>query len=358
VDAQVTASERYLSPEDKKGLQTIRDSCQNILEELERTLNKYTELEVPQTGVSRTVKRVLKRLSFDPEYIRNLRSRANDNISLLNVFISRRIRDDTVKILRFQKDQEEQAILDWLSPTDYTSQQNDFIKLRQAGTGNWLLDSTEFKSWVKTKKQTLFCPGIPGAGKTILTSIVVEELSTRFQNDSSAIVAFIYCNFRRQTEQTLDDLLANLLKQLAQGRSPLPECVKSLYNQYKIRKTRPSVHDISTALKSVTTEYSRVFILIDALDECRVKDNCQAKLQSEIFNLQTICEVNFFATSRFIPEVTERFQQGLRLEIRATEQDIQRYLQGHVDELPRFVRRDPVLQREISSAIVESIDGM
>ena len=29
-------------------------------------------------------------------------------------------------------------------------------------------DSVKYQSWLKTSKQTLFCPGIPGAGKTIL----------------------------------------------------------------------------------------------------------------------------------------------------------------------------------------------
>jgi hypothetical protein len=33
-------------------------------------------------------------------------------------------------------------------------------------------------------------------------------------------------------------------------------------------------------------------------------------------------------------------------------------VKGHIDELPRFVRRDPDLQQEISAEIVEAIDGM
>jgi hypothetical protein len=40
----------------------------------------------------------------------------------------------------------------------------------------WLLDSDEFQTCLDTDKQTLFCPGIPGAGKTILSSIVVDYL--------------------------------------------------------------------------------------------------------------------------------------------------------------------------------------
>jgi hypothetical protein len=47
-------------------------------------------------------------------------------------------------------------------------------------------------AWVETDKRTLFCPGIPGAGKTILTLIVVEELFTRFENDGSIGIAYLY----------------------------------------------------------------------------------------------------------------------------------------------------------------------
>ncbi len=335
-------------------MKSILDGCQNILSELECTLNKYTELGLPQTSIGRKVKRAWKRLSLEPEDIRNLQSRVNDNINLLNAFTLRRTSDDTAKLVRYQEDQEQQAILDWLTPVDYAPQQNDFLKQRQAGTGRWLLDSAEFKSWVKTKKQTLFCPGIPGAGKTILTSIAVEELSTRFEDNSSIIVTYIYCNFKRKKEQMLEDLLASVLKQLAQGRSSLPQCVRSLHDRCKSKKSRPLIDDISTALHTVAAEYSRVFILVDALDEC----SCRAKLLSEISELQNKYGVNIFTTSRFIPDITQRFERDLQLEIRANEQDVQRYVKGHFDELPRFVRCNPDLQQEISSKIVKAIDGM
>jgi hypothetical protein len=82
-----------------------------------------------------------------------------------------------------QDNKEYQEIPDWLTPVDYGPQQSDYIKRRQQGTGQWLLDSAKYQAWLTTSKQTLFCPGIPGAGKTILISIIVDNLITRFQNN-------------------------------------------------------------------------------------------------------------------------------------------------------------------------------
>ena len=67
--------------------------------------------------------------------------------------------------------EENTAILDWLTPIDYAPQQNDFIDRLQEGTGQWLLNSNEFKTWLNQNQQTLFCPGIPGAGKRSLSSL-------------------------------------------------------------------------------------------------------------------------------------------------------------------------------------------
>src|SRR6266566_2465669 len=148
---------------------------------------------------------------------------------------ARAIRGDVVVIraeIEQQKDNGDRIIiLDWLTPIDYTPQQHDFINRRQTGTGQWLLDSAEYQTWRQTAKSTLFCPGIPGAGKTILTSIVVEDLTTRFFDDPTVGIAYIYCNFRRKHEQRAEDVITSLLKQLSQGRTSLPETVKALYDK-------------------------------------------------------------------------------------------------------------------------------
>jgi hypothetical protein len=68
----------------------------------------------------------------------------------------------------FCLERERNEILSWLNAIDYGPQQSDHLRRRQPGTGQWLLNSAEFQTWLETDKQTLFCSGIPGAGKVLL----------------------------------------------------------------------------------------------------------------------------------------------------------------------------------------------
>jgi len=205
----------------------------------------------------------------------------------------------------------------------------------------------------------LFCTGIPGVGKTMISAIVVDHFCSRFQNDASVGIAYLYCNFRRQQEETSEALLLSLLKQLIQDRPSLSESVKNLYEYYRPKRTRPSLDEISKALHSVITGYSRAFIIIDALDECRVSDGGRKQLLSEISNLQSRTGINLFATSRLIPDIMKEFEgRSISLEIRASPEDLRRYLGGHMSSLPSFVLRSPSLQEEVQADIVKAVEGM
>jgi len=258
-----------------------------------------------------------------------------------------------------QDDQERLNILNWLTPIDYALQQSDFIKRREPGTGQWLLDSPEFQTWLKDDKQMLFCHGIPGSGKTILASVVIHELTTDFSNDETFAIAYVYCNFRRKHEQKAEDTMANLLKQLAQYKHSLPENVKLLYDKYKKQRTQPSFDEIFSALQSAATLYSRVFIVVDALDEYQAINGERERLILGLFSLQAKCGVNIFATSRFmLPEVEKHFKERTSLEIRASEEDVRKYLDRHIPELPGAVFQSQELQEKIKTAIVNAVDGM
>ncbi|KAK6345458.1 hypothetical protein TWF718_007374 [Orbilia javanica] len=253
---------------------------------------------------------------------------------------------------------EDLEILDWLTPIEFGEQQTDYFNIRQPETGQWLLSSTEYKDWVETKKKTLFCPGMPGAGKTILTSVVLDNLTSRFSNHPEIGIAYIYCNFRRKGEQTAQNLLASLLKQLSRSRSTLPVALKNLHDHHKNKgsQTRPSVEEIAKALEVVTKQYERVFIVVDALDECQISDNCREIFLSMLFQLCAVSDANIFATSRNIPHITERFKGSLRIEIRAHDGDVRRFLDAQITASNEDIlinNRD-----EVTAEIVKVVDGM
>lgn len=252
--------------------------------------------------------------------------------------------------------EEDLEVLNWLTSVDYGPQHSDFLKRRQPGTGQWFLDSAEYHTWLNSGNLTLFCPGIPGAGKTILTAIVIDDLTVRFPLHQSIGIAYIYCNFRRQKEQKVEDLLASLLKQLSQGQPSLPESVGSLYDRHKDKRTRPSFDEISNALRAVVGMYSRVFVLIDALDECQVSNDCRTRFLTEIFHLQATYGVNVFATSRFIPQIRERFNDSITLEVRASDQDVQQYLKARIVQSESKLLA--TISEEIQTGITKAVDGM
>jgi hypothetical protein len=267
--------------------------------------------------------------------------------------------DTNIQTMRYKLDKDEDIkILDWLTSVDYGPQQTDYIGRRQPGTGQWLLDSPQFQAWLEANNRTLFCPGIPGAGKTILTSVVVDDLGKRYSSNTTIGIAYVYCNFRRQGEQKVDDLLANLLKQLAQLQPSLPNSVKDLYNQHQVKKTGPSLEEISRTLQSVVAIYSKVFVIVDALDECQVSDNSRSRLLSELFSLQAKTKANLFATSRPNHYIEREFKGCMSLEIFASDEDVRRYLDGHMSQLPAFVLKRPELQEEIKAKITKAVEGM
>jgi hypothetical protein len=95
------------------------------------------------------------------------------------------------------------------------------------------LKSPSYIEWLEGKKKTLFCPGIPGAGKTMIASIAVNHLETSFPDDRTG-KAFLYCVYKRQDNQKVDDLLASLLGQLAVWQSIVPESIRELYELHRI----------------------------------------------------------------------------------------------------------------------------
>ncbi|OPB44314.1 hypothetical protein A0O28_0026320 [Trichoderma guizhouense] len=132
--------------------------------------------------------------------------------------------------------------------------------------------------------------------------------------------------------------------------------MKAFHKKHAAISTRPSLDDISVALQSVASIYSKVFIAIDALDECQPTE--RSLFLSVLFNLQSKAEVNVFATSRPILEIEKLFNGCQSIDIVASPDDIYKYVDGHISQLPDFVRHNPDLLEQIKVEVSASVQGM
>jgi hypothetical protein len=272
-----------------------------------------------------------------------------------------------VRIDTIQQDQDRQKqdqdlqrhclIMDWLSPDEFSAQQSDFMARRQADTGRWFLNSHEFTEWVHGTSPTLFCSGMPGAGKTMIAAIAVHHLQNYVQT-SNIGVAYLYCNYKMQANQTTPDLLAAIIKQLVQDRPSIAQPLSNLYDRHRLRRTRPPLDEILNVLQSVLTSHSKVYVVLDALDECSERDGTRSQLLRICRNLQKITDLHLMTTSRDIPDIVQEFKDTPRVEVRASNADLKRYVMGNVDRFSKFVRRNSDLQELVQNKVAEAADGM
>ncbi|ERF68520.1 hypothetical protein EPUS_05659 [Endocarpon pusillum Z07020] len=253
--------------------------------------------------------------------------------------------------------EEEREAIHWLSPLDFASKHADAVSRRQQGTGRWLLESSEFRSWIQTPGKVLWCPGIPGAGKTILTSTVIDHLEEQHKRRRVA-VAYVYCVYNG-AQQTAASLLGSLLKQLALQDNAIMDDIKSCQKQHVRCGTRPSLHEISALLRSQVRNFDEVFIIIDALDECPEADQVRNNFLNGVRSL--LPHIQLMVTSRPIASIESMFKEDTQLEIRAHDEDIRTFIESHIQlqkELVDVLEGHDDVQSVIVSTLLEKTNGM
>jgi len=78
------------------------------------------------------------------------------------------IQATTGKILELYQSKETNEILKWFAPVNPAFKHQGCRREYQEGTGYWIFDTEEYKTWWHGSNMGLWIYGIPGAGKTIL----------------------------------------------------------------------------------------------------------------------------------------------------------------------------------------------
>ncbi|KAJ5597420.1 hypothetical protein N7537_007504 [Penicillium hordei] len=279
----------------------------------------------------------------------------SDNASLSTAI------QENVTTLREEQERRRQSqqtleILNWLSPLKSIGTHSDIFSRYHDGTLSWIQKDERYKAWLDGSSNSVWCFGIPGAGKTILASVIINDVSKKFPSHG---LAYLYCNHKDTDTQNLVNLLGSLLQQLILKLGTAPQEVRSACELHSREMSRPTASEYLLLLQSLTSRFPGTFIVIDALDELSPSESTSQLLITMLQSLQP--STRLLVTSRPIPSTSRNLSDFAKIEIVAQRQDIARYVKGFMAQnarLTQILADDLEMRDDLAEKVVNNTQGM
>lgn len=182
------------------------------------------------------------------------------------VRVATQVTTSAVKNLSMEHRQEK--IRRWLAPPDPSTNHKKALQQRHENSGLWFIGLEEFHTWKTQPSSVLWLYGIPGCGKTILSSTIIQNLDSTI---SSLSLLYFYFDFNDINKQTLESLVKSLIIQLYYKRTDARELLDSLFTSCDEGQRQPTWESLYSLLFRMLEMAKEVWIVLDALDECRTR---------------------------------------------------------------------------------------
>jgi hypothetical protein len=276
--------------------------------------------------------------------------------------IENRLRDKECIETRIAMDDDRQHILDYFLFVDPYESFRTSLKLRYPTTGFWLAENETFLRWLRNSNSHLWLSGIPGAGKTVLSSLVIQSCMDRATTERA--VAYFYCDYKNASSHDTVNLLGSLASQLARQNEKSFSLLKNyhatLHPQHQLKRS-PEVDELIQLLQDMSATFEDVRIIVDGLDECG-NNVCEATR-----TLKTLAiddgPISLGLLSRDELEIREELAPPTcdYIEIAAHTRDLEHYVRSEIEALTtqkRLRLKSADLKAEIISQLVSRANGM
>ena len=256
------------------------------------------------------------------------------------------------------------SILQWLDQGDVSGAFRQALKKRTSGTGLWLLQTPTFQRWMPISNESgndsrlIWIYGLPGAGKTVLSSVVIQYLQSLRVPDKKedCKVAYFYSSSLPKSHRTAVNICAGALSQLLGQVEEIPG---PLHEGYRIANHhgRPKIceaDDVFSMFNRVTAVLPAVFLIIDSLDECTDITSIVSWLEDAV---QSVHSLHVACFSRDISAIRKSLERRptIRIDSASIKDDIDTYLTSAIDTLPSI---DNSFKSLILSTLSEKAEGM
>lgn len=266
----------------------------------------------------------------------------------------------------------------WLSTIPCEMHHITSCKKILEGTGRWLLRSSTFLSWINSSTSALcWLSGIPGCGKSKLTSIVIQSFLDQNidANADRPPVAYFYCSQKSTDPRTADprEIMCAILRQLV-GRDACASLRGDIGQEYQRRKELADqkgsqimpleFEDVVARILSIAKD-EPLTIILDALDE--IEESGRGELFDALERIvqESLNIVKIFVSSRDDGDIVDRFERcpKIRVDDMLNGNDIRDFIGFKVNEaiVSKKVLRGKVsksLRDDIASVLAQKAHGM
>ena len=250
-----------------------------------------------------------------------------------------------------------QQVFAWLAAVEDSQEErlHGISDDRQPGTCNWILEDQQIRSWIEDDngETVVWMTGIPGAGKSFLCSLIIQNLETHQDLDAG----YYFCGHQQSDKNTCATILRTLMVQLLRSHLDMAELV---YRAYLLKGSSRSYPAIKRILKQILSTLPTTRILIDGLDEC--SHETQQETLKSLLEIQRYAGHNckLLVSSREEPRIGRTLLRMIHLKLDGrTKEGLNIFIQNKIKELKiYFPDLEPILLSRVESRLQTNAKGM
>ncbi|KAI1128502.1 hypothetical protein F5Y10DRAFT_292051 [Nemania abortiva] len=282
-----------------------------------------------------------------------------------------KIFEEFEQVQAMRASQKKSFVVQWIAACNAIQDHESLCAIRReehiatnSWPGLWIIYHGDVEAWLAKgipKASILWITAIPGAGKTMLASVIINKI----KNDGVGPNAFIYCKHRDLNKNTFVSVMKAFLSQLLSQQDHL---IPFYYDEgiASGEVVLSSTKLCKKLLRYILQNIPEAFLILDGLDECEPDER---KLILDFFKeVINLCDsarpgkVRMLILSRDEPDIKKSLSAATIVRITRQDnlQDIERYIQHRAASIQK--KFAPLLSDEdreyIKQNVADRSEGM
>ncbi|KAI3580999.1 hypothetical protein IWW34DRAFT_831548 [Fusarium oxysporum f. sp. albedinis] len=273
--------------------------------------------------------------------------------------MSRELKEIRMGIERLQgtmSESEIREIIRWLERTNPSSLHNIAFNKHEPLTTAWVTNSSQWKAWLSLTSETrlIWIHGLPGSGKTVLASYVIEELEMLCKPANGSVCSYYYCHYSHNQDETVP-FLSWIIGHVCRQISWIPSELKRLHDH----GCEPTTTELEEILEILVNKIDVLYIIIDAVDESIPREDLLLLIQTITVD-KRFEKIRILATSRQYFDIEQSLTQistSISMSNSMVDADIRRFVHSRLRSSNRLKRWHARFD-EIEEVLASMAQGM